>query len=261
MMNKTDFYGSFASVYDLFRDNVDYESWCRHIVKVLQRYGIQDGLVCELGCGTGIMTELLSRAGYDMIGIDCSEEMLTEAMEKKVLSGQDILYLLQDMREFELYGTVKAVICILDSLNYMTEEEDLLKVFRLVNNYLDPGGLFLFDINTEYKYRELLGNRAIVEQREEGSFIWENDYDSESGIHEYAITLFLPAENGLYEKHEEFHYQKAWTPSQVTEMLVKAGLQVEGIYEAYTDSPPEKRGERLLFIAREKDKESGRKAE
>ena len=144
-------YGRFAGVYDVFMDNVNYREWADYIIETLAQDGIRDGLVLELGCGTGTVTEMLADAGYDMIGIDNSEEMLAEAMEKRMESGQDILYLQQDMQEFELYGTVRAIVSVCDSLNYITEREELLQVFRLVNNYLDPQGIFIFDFNTVYK--------------------------------------------------------------------------------------------------------------
>ena len=129
-----DAYTSFASVYDTFMDNIPYEEWAEYLISLLKEYSVNDGLVLDLGCGTGNMTELLAQAGYDMIGVDNAEEMLEIAMEKREKSGQDIWYLLQDMREFELYGTVKAIVSICDSVNYVTEEEDLLEVFKLVNN-------------------------------------------------------------------------------------------------------------------------------
>ena len=154
-------YESFARVYDLFMDNIPYEQWCEYLTELLKEYGATDGLVLELGCGTGNMTRLLADKGYDMIGVDNAPDMLEIAMEKKETEGQDILYLLQDMREFELYGTVKAAVSLCDSMNYILEEEELLQVFRLVNNYLDPGGMFIFDLNTEYKYREILGEQTI----------------------------------------------------------------------------------------------------
>lgn len=247
-------YGSFASVYDVFQDNVDYQGWCSYLVDVLKEDGISEGLVCELGCGTGSMTELLAEAGYDMIGIDNSEEMLMEAMDKKTQSGRDILYLLQDMTEFELYGTVRAVVSVCDSLNYIVQEEELLQVFRLVNNYLDPGGLFVFDMNTEYKYRNLLGNRTFAENREEGSFIWENEFDEESGINIYALTLFLPASGGLYEKQEELHYQKAYSAEKILELLRRAGMKTEAVYDAYTKEKYRPDSERITVIAREQGK-------
>lgn len=246
-----DAYSDFADVYDIFMDNVDYQGWCSYITEQLQKYGIKEGLLLDLGCGTGTMTELLAKKGYDMIGVDSSEDMLEQAMEKREQSGLDILYLLQDMREFELYGTVRGIVSVCDSMNYVLEEEELLQVFRLVNNYLDPGGIFLFDMNTPYKYRELLGERTIAENREDGSFIWENYFDEESCINEYALTLFLPEEDGRYRKEEEFHYQKAYEVEQIKALLVKAGLRLEAIYDAYTMNDVRDDSERVTFIARE----------
>ena len=249
-------YEEFALVYDIFQDNVDYEAWASYLKDTLADFGIENGLVLDLGCGTGTMTELLASAGYDMIGVDGSEEMLLRASEKREESGHSILYLLQDMTEFELYGTVRAVVSVCDSLNYLLEGEELLQTFRLVNNYLDPGGIFIFDMNTEYKYRELLGSCTIAENREEGSFIWENDYDEESGINEYDLTLFVRREDGLYEKSEEVHYQRAWSSEKVKELLKAAGMTVIAVYDAYTREAPGPDSERLTFIAKEKGKQA-----
>ena len=220
-------YTSFARVYDTFMDNVPYKEWADYLGKILKGYGIDDGLVLDLGCGTGSMTEMLASSGYDMIGVDNAEEMLEIAMEKKVESGHDILYLLQDMREFELYGTVRAVISACDSVNYITDDEDLTEVFRLVNNYLDPEGLFVFDFNTEYKYREILGEQTIAEDREECSFIWDNYYDEDERINEYELTLFVRDEEQpqLYRKYQEEHFQRAYTLEQIRHMLTEAGLE------------------------------------
>ena len=157
-------YENFARVYDELMDNVPYEEWAQFILNLLQDRKITEGLVLELGCGTGKLMTLLGKAGFDMIGVDNSVEMLQIAREK---TSQDFLYLLQDMREFELYGTVKAVISVCDSVNYITKKEELRKVFQLVNNYLDPEGVFIFDFNTEYKYRELIGETVIAEDRED----------------------------------------------------------------------------------------------
>ncbi|MDO4647987.1 MAG: class I SAM-dependent methyltransferase [Eubacteriales bacterium] len=244
-------YGEFAKVYDMFQDNIDYEAWSMYLTEILGEFGICDGLVLDLGCGTGTITELLASAGYDMIGVDNSEEMLSEAMEKRDESGHEILYLFQGMEEFELYGTVRAVVSVCDSLNYLTEEEDLLTTFRLVNNYLDPGGLFVFDMNTVYKYETMLGDQTIAENRDEGSFIWENEYDPETGINIYALTLFLPREDGLFEKTEEVHYQKAYSMEKVTELLKEAGMEVVAVYDAYTRNAPKEDSGRLTYVARE----------
>ena len=247
-------YTSFAQVYDMFMDNVDYPAWSKYLIQLLKEYQVEDGLVLDLGCGTGNMTELLAKEGYDMIGVDNSEDMLEIASEKRAESGLNILYLLQDMREFELYGTVRAVVSICDCMNYITEEEDLLTVFKLVNNYLDPDGIFIFDMNTPYKYREILGNTTIAENREEGSFIWENEFDEETGINVYDLTLFLPREDGLYERDEEIHYQKAYEPEKIRELLEKAGLIPLAVYDAYTKDAPKPDSGRLTFVAREHGK-------
>lgn len=244
-------YTSFASVYDTFMDNIPYEEWCAYLKELLTEYGVEDGLVLELGCGTGSVSEILSRMGYDMIGVDNSGEMLQIAMEKRAETGSDILYLLQDMREFELYGTVRAVVSICDSMNYVTEYEDLVTVFQLVNNYLDPEGMFIFDLNTVYKYEQLLGDSTIAENRDECSFIWDNDYDPETGINEYDLALFIEEEDGLYRKYEETHFQKAYEIETVKQALVEAGMEFVAVYDAFTREQPAKDSERIYFIARE----------
>ena len=250
-----DAYTSFASVYDTFMDNIPYEEWAEYLVDLLKEYGISDGLVLDLGCGTGNMTELLASADYDMIGVDNAEEMLEIAMEKREKSGHDILYLLQDMREFELYGTVKAIVSICDSINYITEEEDLLEVFRLANNYLDPKGIFIFDFNTVYKYREVLGNQTIAEDREDCSFIWDNYYYEDEQINEYELSLFIKEQDSdLYRKYQEMHYQKAYDLETIKGLVEESGLEYIMAYDAFTRNQPTGESERIYVIAREKGK-------
>lgn len=261
-------YTSFASVYDTFMDNVPYEEWGEYIYSLLCRYGVRDGIVLDLGCGTGTMTEILAGYGYDMIGVDNSEDMLELAMEKRMASGYDILYLLQDMREFELYGTVRAVVSVCDSVNYITEPEELAGVFRLVNNYLDPGGIFLFDFNTEYKYREVMGDCTIAEDRGPCSFIWDNCYYEEERINEYDLTLFIregtapgqnegaeeddTEENGaLYRKYTETHFQRGYTLEEIRELLSSAGLIFQAAYDMDTREAAGETSERICVIARE----------
>ena len=260
-----DSYTSFASVYDTFMDNVPYDEWAEYVTGILKEQGIPEGLVCELGCGTGQMTRRLADAGYEMIGIDLSAEMLDIAREAEYDRVEDleqsILYLQQDMREFELYGTVAAVVSLCDSMNYITEEESLLQVFRLVNNYLDPGGLFLFDMNTEYKYKELLGNTTIAENREDASFIWENFFDEETGINEYDLTIFRKAdleledEDGstaaLFERFTETHLQKAYSFDTIKRLLTEAGMEFVAVYGAGTKEAPTEQCERMYILARE----------
>ena len=249
-------YTSFAEVYDQFMDNVPYREWADFLQEILQKEGINDGLVLDLGCGTGSMTEELAGRGYDMIGVDNSEDMLEIAMEKRQESGHDILYLLQDMQEFELYGTVRAVVSVCDSVNYVTEKEELEQVFRLVNNYLDPGGIFVFDFNTEYKYREVLGDRTIAENREDSSFIWDNYYYEEEHMNEYELTLFIQEadQKELYHKYQETHFQSTYTLEEIRELLEKSGLRFVAAYEDYTKEAPGKGSERICVVAREQGK-------
>lgn len=247
-------YTSFARVYDTFMDNVPYEQWGEYVCGLLEEYHIKDTLVLELGCGTGSLTEYLAGRGYDMIGIDNSSDMLEIAMEKKQASGHDILYLMQDMREFELYGTVAAAVSICDSMNYITSEDELRQVFSLVNNYLDPGGLFLFDLNTIYKYEQLLGDCVIAENREECSFIWENSYFPEEEVNEYDLTIFIREEGGLYRRYEETHYQKAYSLTVIRRLLKEAGMEFVAAYDAFTREAPKEDSERIYVLAREKEK-------
>lgn len=246
-------YTGFAQVYDTFMDNVPYDEWGEYLVSLLKKYGVEDGLVLDMGCGTGAMTRYLDAHGYDMTGIDVSEEMLTIAKEK---SSPDILYLLQDMREFELYGTMRAAVSICDSMNYILEEDDLLRVFSLVNNYLDPGGIFIFDLNTVYKYQEILGEQNIAEDREECSFIWDNFYDEEEMINEYDLTVFVQEEGDLFRRYCETHYQRAYSLETVRALIEKAGMEVLAIYDAFTYNKPKPDSERVYFVAREHGKKT-----
>ena len=248
-------YTSFAEVYDTFMDNVPYEEWAEYLAELLREYDIEDGLVLDLGCGTGSLTEILATKGYDMIGADGSAEMLEIAMEKKAQSGHDILYLLQDMREFELYGTVRAVVSVCDCVNYITDEKELEQVFRLVNNYLDPEGIFIFDFNTEYKYKEILGEQTIAEDREDCSFIWDNYYYEDGSMNEYELTLFIKEQDSnLYRKYQEMHYQKAYTLDAMRELVEWSGLEFVTAYDAYTRKAPTETSERICVVAREHGK-------
>ena len=247
-------YTSFAQVYDMFMDNVDYPAWSKYLIQLLKEYQVEDGLVLDLGCGTGNMTELLAKEGYDMIGVDNSEDMLEIASEKRAESGLNILYLLQDMREFELYGTVKAVVSICDSINYILEEDDLREVFSLVNNYLDPKGMFIFDLNTEAKF-QAMGSEKIAEARDEGSFIWENEYDEEEKINSYDLTLFIREEDDLYRRYQETHFERAWSLDEIKKALTEAGMEFVAAYDAFTKNAPRKESDRIYVVAREHGKE------
>ena len=243
-------YSGFAKVYDLFMDNIPYGEWTDYVKELLEEEGIKDGIILDLGCGTGSVTELLAKSGFDMIGIDNSEEMLEIAMEKRVESGLDILYILQDMREFEHYATVKGVVSICDSMNYILDDEDLLVVFKLVHNYLDNEGIFIFDMNTMYKYENILADNTFAEDREESSFIWENYYDEEEEINQYDLSLFVQEEDGRYRKYEETHLQRAYDQRNVEDLIRESGLELLHVYDAFTRELPAEDSQRIYFVCR-----------
>ncbi len=278
-------YSDFAEVYDELMDNVPYEAWCENIAALIEEYGIsrpadreeicgnplsgeetsgegipgeetllasERNLVLDLGCGTGTLTRLLRQKGYDMIGVDNSPEMLGIAMEKNAEGG--ILYLLQDMRELELYSTVGTVLSVCDSLNYLLEEEDLLRVFRLVNNYLYPGGLFLFDFNTVYKYSQVIGDAVIAENREDCSFIWENYYHEQEEINEYDLTVFVQEEGERFRRFTENHLQRGYTPDTVRSLVEQAGMRGIRLLDADTMGEVTDVSERVYVLAREQGK-------
>lgn len=248
-----DNYTGFASVYDMSMEHIPYDKWANHIDNILEQHGIGKGLVLELGCGTGSMTRKMADKGYDMIGIDYSEEMLSIARQRSEDKEEGILYLCQDMREFELYGTVAAIICVCDSINYMLNEEDLSKVFNLASNYLDPGGLFIFDMDTEYLYKEVLGDNTTYMNHEAGYFIWENNFYQDDMINEVNLTLFIKeADSELYRKHEETHVRKAYNIDTIKGLLDEADLDFVAAYHELTNEEPKHNSERIYIVAKER---------
>lgn len=268
-------YTDFAEVYDEFMDATPYEAWCERLINLINKYGIskpdtdlegeglseeayalltERNLILDLGCGTGTLTEMMADAGYDMLGIDMSTDMIQIAMEKREESGNDIMYLCQDMRELELYCTVGTVICICDSINYVLEPEEVIETFRRVNNYLYPKGLFIFDFNTDYKYAKVIGDTTIAENREDCSFIWENYYDEESHINEYDLTIFVQEEDDLFRRFEETHYQRGYVLEEMRTFAEEAGLEFVCAIDGDTEGPVTETTERVLMVCREKGK-------
>lgn len=267
-------YTDFAYVYDTFMDETPYDKWRDFIIETIEKYGIskpvkrleslqeprpleadtlkeERNLILDLGCGTGTLTELLAEKGYDMIGVDSSADMLELAMEKRDSMRHETLYLLQDMRELELYGTVGTVVSVCDSLNYILSEEELLQVFKLVENYLFPEGIFIFDFNTVYKYAEIIGDVTIAENREACSFIWENTYYPEEALNEYEVTVFVrDGQEELYRKFSETHYQRGYTEAQMRRLLEAAGMQTELVLDADTLKAASETSERIYIVAR-----------
>lgn len=240
-------YMDFAYVYDKLIDQ-NYEKWADYIEKIFELKGKKPDLVLDLGCGTGSITNILAKRGYDMIGVDLSPDMLNVARDKAMEENLDVLYLCQDIREFELYGTVDAVICTLDVLNYITDPKDLDKVFALVRNYLNPDGIFIFDINTEYKLKNVLGNNTFVNDENGVFYTWENEYLE--NISNQYLTFFAENKDGLYERFDENHVQRAYSVDEIKEKLLNNKMTFEGEYELFSFEKPRDICEKTVIVSK-----------
>lgn len=250
-------YESIARVYDRLNAEIDYGAWADFIEKCFDRFLAQKpGLVLDLACGTGRMTRELSARGYDMIGVDGSADMLSCAMSEP---REGILYLLQDMRSFELYGTVGAVVCCLDSINYLLEDKDLADTLACVHNYLDPDGLFIFDVNSPYKFENIYSDNAYIledeVEDEEGNTRavfcgWQNQYDRDSGVCDFYLTLFEEDEDGSYIRSDEHQRERCYTLEQLKGALDRAGMELVGVYGDFELNEPTATQERWYIASR-----------
>lgn len=249
-------YEKFAQIYDQALNQLPYTNWFEYIKKIFEKYSISPEIVLDLGCGTGTMTNLMAKNGYDMIGVDLSEDMLTQARIKAIDENLDIIYLGQDMRELDLYGTVDAVVAVGDSMNYILDEKDLLKVFKNVALFLDDDGLFVFDMNSVYKFEVILGNKTYAENCEDHAYIWENYYDTKTAINEYKVTIFIKEVKNLFDKSTEYHYERGYPLEKVIALIEEAGLILEGVHHETTFNKVTPTTERLFFITRRPSRKS-----
>lgn len=238
-----------AAFYDKLMYDVDYISWVNYLEKIFQKFEVKPVLIADLGCGTGNISLEFARRNKEVIGIDISEEMLGIAKEKANRENIDILLLNQDMTKFELYGTVDCIISTMDSINHITNTNKLRKTFDLVNNYLNPGGLFVFDINTHHKLKNILADNVFYDVNEECSYIWQCSYNNKTNCNTFDLTVFLRS-GELYRRRDDSFDERAYTEEEMTEYLNAAGLQVMGVFHELTFKPPKKNSERLFFVAR-----------
>lgn len=259
MQEDFEIYSGFASVYDLFMDEIPYDMWFSYVHELLAVRGISEGLVVDVACGTGEITKRLSDMGYETVGIDLSEEMLMVAREK---CSSDILLLHQNMCRLELPFEADAMVCLCDGINYLTEEEKLIRCFRSAYQHLKPGGIWVFDMKTPYFYQEVLGNQTFADNRESASYIWENEYDKETGINSYLLTIYELADEkkDLFIRSEELHHQRAYSQNTIGKLLHEAGFRSITCYEALTEQEPSEKSERIYWIAQKQmgeENESG----
>jgi SAM-dependent methyltransferase len=252
-------YRDFAAIYDILMQDAPYQRWLKRVDGWIEAYGVsakktedddEKNLVVELACGTGTFTEMLANLGYEMIGIDNAPAMLSVAAEKKSRNQSQTLYLRQDIRELELYSTVGTIVCVCDSLNYLLSEEDLLATFRLVQNYLYPNGLFIFDFNTVYEYETVCGETTIAENHDLCSFIWENYYHSKENMNECDLTFFIKESDGRFRRCQETHRQRGYELEQMKRLLRAAGLEFVLAVDDNTDGASDEESERVFVLAR-----------
>lgn len=244
-------YCDFAEVYDRLQD-ADYEKFVDYYEKIFGKLGVSPELVLDLACGTGNITIPMSKRGYDMIGLDLSCEMLNIARDKAFEEKQDILFLNQDMTEMELFGTVDAIVCALDGINYIVDEKDLEKVFKLINNYLNPGGVFIFDINSVHKLKNVLGGNTFVNEEQGIYYVWQSEFSEETKICDFELNFFEEQEDGSYLRFDEFQQERAYSIAEMTGIIERCGLDVSGIYKPFEFATATDKDERIFFVVSKK---------
>ncbi|MBR6567992.1 MAG: class I SAM-dependent methyltransferase [Clostridia bacterium] len=246
-------YGDFAYYYDLLTGNVDYESRCDYIGSLLAENGIGKGILLDLACGTGTVSLLMSKKGYDVIGVDASEEMLSQAQEKKMEEGADIIFLCQKMEELDLFGTINAAVSTLDSINHVTDEEKLKEIFRRVSLFMEDEGIFVFDVNTPYKHRKILGDNTFVYDMEDVYCVWQNSTD-ESLLTQVSLDIFERDtecdEDDVYYRYSEEFCEKGYCLDKIKEYLEDNKFEVLAVYEEMTRETVSENTERAVFVAK-----------
>lgn len=249
-----DMYSGIFRVYDRLNADIDYSAWADFIEDIFKKYANRDvHLILDLACGTGSMTLELAKRGYDMTGIDLSTEMLSVARQRAADEGiENILWLMQDMRSFELYGTVDAIVCALDSLNYLRDTKELDCVFSLVNNYLDAGGMFVFDLNTPYKFENVFSDNAYVLEDEGVYCGWQNFYNSKTKKCNFYLTVFEEQDDGSYLRYDEEQTERCFAMRSVKKALEENGFELCGVFAGYAFEEIADDSERWYFAARKK---------
>ncbi len=246
-------YDLLADFYDRINSEIDYGAWAEFFEKIFEKeMKERPELVMDLGCGTGKMTIELAKRGYDMTGIDCSVNMLGQAREAAAEEGLSdrILWLCQDMRRFELYGTMGAIVSCLDTINHITKEKELLSVFSLVHNYLDPDGLFIFDVNGKHKFETVYADQTYVFEEGNDFCVWENEYNPKSHLCRFLITLFSKDCDGRYVRNEEEQSERMYPLAALCHALEQTGFEFVGAYSDFEFHPADDSSDRIYIVAK-----------
>lgn len=243
-------YSSFASVYDALTKNVDYKKRAEYIGKILGNFDIKDGLLLDLACGTGSLSLEFSKMGFEVIGTDASPDMLMEAGNKAIAEEENILFLCQKMQETDLYGTVRAIICSLDSINHLENAEEMKKTFQVLKNFIDDGGIMVFDVNTVYKHREVLGNNTFVYDEKDVYCVWQNSLYSDGVTVGINLDFFVKEKNGSYNRYTENFKEIAFTDEEITDAVESAGFRIVEKYAELGFCKPEADAQRIYYVVR-----------
>lgn len=243
-------YRSFSYFYDMLTENISYKQRAEYFDMLVKKHGGKRGILLDLACGTGSLSEEMSRLGYDVIGVDGSEDMLNAAIEKKLESGLNIQYLCQDMTRLDMFGTIDVTICALDGLNHLPDLAAIEKAVQRVSLFCEPSGLFIFDINTPYKHRHVLGNNTFVYDMEEVYCVWQNSFSEQDCRVEMCLDFFERQEDGSYKRYEDSFSEIAFDESVIDGILTRSGFEIAAKYDYDTVLPPKTDSEKIVYAAR-----------
>ncbi len=246
-------YNAFAEVYDKLTDNIEYKKRADYVSALFDRYGVRGKEpILDLACGTGSLTIELAKLGYDMIGVDSSYAMLSQAQNKKYEENVDVLFLCQDMTELDLYGTISGAVCMLDSLNHLDSAEDVKRTIEKVGLFMEHGGIFIFDVNTIYKHREILGNNTFVYDCDDVYCVWQNSLNDDDSV-DISLDIFERKDGAYYRSGEEFS-ERAYPIGRYKKWLGDAGFELLHIYDEMSDRELNDQTQRAVFVARYKNR-------
>ncbi|MBR5544097.1 MAG: class I SAM-dependent methyltransferase [Clostridia bacterium] len=244
-------YGIFSSVYDILTENVEYEKIAHKIRSLLHKNGVDGGLLLDLGCGTGTLSFLLENKGYDVIGVDASEDMLIAANEKKYEENSNTMFLCQKAEELDLFGTIDCAVSVLDTINHIDTLEKVQKSFEKVSLFMNMGGIFIFDMNTPYKHEKILGNNTFIYDMDEVYCAWQNSFDKENATTNIDLDFFIKNEDDdCYERYSESFCEYAYELKDILNILEKCGFEILGTYDDYSDNPTNNETERIVVVAK-----------
>lgn len=243
-------YGEFADYFDFLNGDAQYSKRTKYMLELFQRFGTRPNILLDLACGTGEFSVAFAKKGLDVIGVDCSENMLAVARDKAQKAKQDVLFLCQRAEELDLYGTVGGAICCFDSINHITESAVLSKAFEKVSLFLEPDGLFIFDVNTVYKHKNVLGGKTFVYDEEDVYFVWNNEYKEKKHLVNIYLDIFQRIGNDEYKRIRQSITERAYTADELDKMLKKAGLEVVAVYDDMSYAPPHNESQRIYYVTK-----------